>query len=255
MTDETLLQTRSLNKEFRGFHAVSDVDLVVQTGTVHALVGPNGAGKTTLFNLLTGFLEPTSGTIEYDGQDITGKRPEDIAHLGIARSFQITSLFDGLTLREHLELALASRTGLGMRFWQSVTRFSRFDDRATALLDQVGLADLSGLPAGSLAYGQKRALELALALALDPKLLLLDEPTAGMGVEDVDRTIALVKQVAEGRTVVLVDHNMHVVGSLAHTVTVLQSGQVLAEGPYEQVRQDPRVVEAYLGTAAGESHD
>ena len=255
MTHETLLQTRSLTKEFRGFHAVSDVDLVVQTGTVHALVGPNGAGKTTLFNLLTGFLEPTSGTIEYDGQDITGKRPEDIAHLGIARSFQITSLFDALTLREHLELALASRTGLGMRFWQSVSRFGRFEDRATALLDQVGLADLSGLPAGSLAYGQKRALELALALALDPKLLLLDEPTAGMGVEDVDRTIALVKQVAQGRTVVLVDHNMHVVGSLAHTVTVLQSGQVLAEGPYEQVRQDPRVVEAYLGTAAGESHD
>jgi branched-chain amino acid transport system ATP-binding protein len=254
MTDETLLQTRSLTKEFRGFRAVSDVDLVVRTGTVHALVGPNGAGKTTLFNLLTGFLEPTSGTIEYDGHDITGKRPEDIAHLGIARSFQITSLFDALTLREHLELALASRTGLGMRFWQSVTRFGRFEDRTTALLDQVGLADLSGLPAGSLAYGQKRALELALALALDPKLLLLDEPTAGMGVEDVDRTIALVKQVAEGRTVVLVDHNMHVVGSLAHTVTVLQSGQVLAEGPYEQVRQDPRVVEAYLGTAAGESH-
>ena len=255
MTDETLLQTRSLTKEFRGFRAVYDVDLVVQAGSVHALVGPNGAGKTTLFNLLTGFLTPTSGTIEYDGQDITGKRPEDIAHLGIARSFQITSLFDALTLREHLELALASRTGLGMRFWQSVTRFGRFEDRAIALLDQVGLADLSGLPAGSLAYGQKRALELALALALDPKLLLLDEPTAGMGVEDVDRTIALVKQVAEGRTVVLVDHNMHVVGSLADTVTVLQSGQVLAEGPYEQVRQDPRVVEAYLGTAAGESHD
>ena len=254
MTDETLLQTRSLTKEFRGFHAVSDVDLVVQTGTVHALVGPNGAGKTTLFNLLTGFLEPTSGTIEYDGHNITGKRPEDIAHLGIARSFQITSLFDALTLREHLELALASRTGLGMRFWQSVSRFGRFEDRAMALLDQVGLADLSGLPAGSLAYGQKRALELALALALDPKLLLLDEPTAGMGVEDVDRTIALVKQVAQGRTVVLVDHNMHVVGSLADTVTVLQSGQVLAEGPYEQVRQDDRVIEAYLGTAAGESH-
>ena len=255
MTDETLLQTRSLTKEFRGFRAVSDVDLVVQAGSVHALVGPNGAGKTTLFNLLTGFLAPTSGTIEYDGQDITGKRPEDIAHLGIARSFQITSLFDALTLREHLELALASRTGLGMRFWQSVSRFGRFEDRATALLDQVGLADLSGLPAGSLAYGQKRALELALALALDPKLLLLDEPTAGMGVEDVDRTIALVKQVAQGRTVVLVDHNMHVVGSLADTVTVLQSGQVLAEGPYEQVRQDDRVIEAYLGTAAGESHD
>jgi branched-chain amino acid transport system ATP-binding protein len=247
MTDETLLQTRSLTKEFRGFRAVSDVDLVVRTGTVHALVGPNGAGKTTLFNLLTGFLSPTSGTIEFAGQDITGKPPEVIAHRGIARSFQITSLFDALTLREHLELALASRTGAGMRFWQSVTRFRRFDRRATEILEQVGLADRSGQPAGSLAYGQKRALELALALALDPRLLLLDEPTAGMGIEDVDRTIALVKQVAEGRTVVLVDHNMHVVGSLADTVTVLQSGQVLAEGPYEQVRQDDRVIEAYLG--------
>jgi branched-chain amino acid transport system ATP-binding protein len=253
MTDETLLQTRSLTKEFRGFRAVSDVDLVVRAGTIHALVGPNGAGKTTLFNLLTGFLSPSAGSIELAGRDITGKRPEEIAHLGIARSFQITSLFDALTLREHLELALASRTGLGMRFWQSVTRFDRFDVRATELLGQVGLADLSGLPAGSLAYGQKRALELALALALDPQLLLLDEPTAGMGIEDVDRTIALVKQVAEGRTVVLVDHNMHVVGSLADTVTVLQSGRVLAEGRYEQVRQDERVIEAYLGQSAGQA--
>jgi len=250
----TLLETRSLTKEFRGFRAVSDVDLVVRDGTVHALVGPNGAGKTTLFNLLTGFLSPTSGSIEYAGQDITGKRPEDIAHLGIARSFQITSLFDALTLREHLELALASPTGLGLRFWQSAKRFGRFDDRATVLLDRVGLADLSGLPAGSLAYGQKRALELAIALALDPKLLLLDEPTAGMGIEDVERTIALVKQVSEGRTVVLVDHNMHVVGSLADTVTVLQSGSILAEGPYERVRQDDRVIEAYLGQSAGDGH-
>jgi branched-chain amino acid transport system ATP-binding protein len=227
MPQETLLQTRSLTKEFRGFRAVSDVDLVVRDGTVHALVGPNGAGKTTLFNLLTGFLSPTSGSIEYAGQDITGKRPEDIAHLGIARSFQITSLFDALTLREHLELALASPTGLGMRFWQSAKRFGRFEDRATALLDRVGLADRAGLPAGSLAYGQKRALELA---------------------------IALVKQVSEGRTVVLVDHNMHVVGSLADIVTVLQSGSILAEGPYEQVRQDDRVIEAYLGQSAGDGH-
>ena len=257
MTDalqETLLEPRSLTKEFRGFRAVSDVDLVVRRGTIHALVGPNGAGKTTLFNLLTGFLTPTSGTIAFAGRDITGKQPEDIAHLGIARSFQITSLFDALTLREHLELALASTTGLTMKFWQSDSRFRRFDDRASELLGQVGLADLSGLPAGSLAYGQKRALELAIALALDPQLLLLDEPTAGMGVEDVDRTIALVKQVAEGRTVVLVDHNMHVVGSLADTVTVLQSGQVLAEGPYEQVRQDDRVIEAYLGQSNGQAH-
>ena len=160
----------------------------------------------------------------------------------------------GLPLREHLELALASPTGLGMRFWQSVTRFRRFDDRATEILEQVGLADRSGQPAGSLAYGQKRALELALALALDPRLLLLDEPTAGMGIEDVDRTIALVKQVAEGRTVVLVDHNMHVVGSLADRVTVLQSGSVLAEGPYDEVRRDERVITAYLGQESGDHH-
>ncbi len=244
-----LLETRALTKEFRGFRAVSEVDLVVREGTMHALVGPNGAGKTTLFNLLTGFLTPTSGTIVFDGQDITGRQPERIAPLGIARSFQITSLFDQLTLGEHLELALASPTGMGMQFWRSVKRLATFRNRSMELLEQVGLADRSAQPAGSLAYGQKRALELALALALDPKLLLLDEPTAGMGVEDVDRTIALVKQVSAGRTVVFVDHNMHVVGSLADTVTVLQSGHVLAEGPYEQVRGDERVITAYLGSA------
>lgn len=242
-----LLETRSLTKEFRGFKAVSDVSLTVLEGTIHALVGPNGAGKTTLFNLLTGFLSPTSGTIVYDGQDITGQAPEQIAHRGIARSFQITSLFDQMTLREHLELALASPTGMGMQFWRSVKRMSVFKDRSMELLDQVGLADRAGAPAGSLAYGQKRALELAIAMALNPKLLLLDEPTAGMGIEDVDRTIALVKQISAGRTVVFVDHNMHVVGSLADTVTVLQSGQVLAEGSYEQVRTDERVITAYLG--------
>ena len=244
-----VLETRALTKEFRGFRAVSEVDLVVRAGTVHALVGPNGAGKTTLFNLLTGFLTPSSGQIVFDGQDITGKQPEQIAPLGIARSFQITSLFDQLTLREHLELALASPTGMGMHFWRSVTRLGRFTGRSMELLEQVGLADRSAQPAGSLAYGQKRALELALALALEPKLLLLDEPTAGMGIEDVDRTIALVKQVSQGRTVVLVDHNMHVVGSLSDTVTVLQAGQVLAEGPYDTVRTDARVVTAYLGQA------
>jgi branched-chain amino acid transport system ATP-binding protein len=244
-----LLQTRELTKEFRGFRAVSEVSLSVAEGTVHALVGPNGAGKTTLFNLLTGFLSPTSGQILFRGEDITGRQPEQIAHLGIARSFQITSLFDQMSAVDHVELALASPTGLGYRFWRSSSQMRQFRDRAMDLLGQVGLADRSGAAAGSLAYGQKRALELALALALDPQLLLLDEPTAGMGLEDVDRTIALVKKVSEGRTVVFVDHNMHVVGSLADTVTVLQSGQVLAEGTYDQVRHDERVVTAYLGQA------
>jgi branched-chain amino acid transport system ATP-binding protein len=246
---QALLETRALTKEFRGFRAVSEVDLRVVGGTVHALVGPNGAGKTTLFNLLTGFLTPSSGQIVYQGRDITGMQPEQVAHLGIARSFQITSLFDQMSLVEHLELALASPTGLGYRFWRSSAQLKQFRTRAEELLEQVGLADRAGQAAGSLAYGQKRALELALALALEPQLLLLDEPTAGMGVEDVDRTIALVKKVAVGRTVIFVDHNMHVVGSLADTVTVLQSGQVLAEGTYEQVRTDEKVITAYLGSA------
>ena len=244
-----LLQTRGLTKEFRGFRAVNGVDLTITEGTIHALVGPNGAGKTTLFNLLTGFLTPSSGSILYRGEDITGRAPEQIAHLGIARSFQITSLFDQLTGLEHLELALASPTGLGMKFWLSERRMGQFQTRSLELIDQVGLAHLADKPAGALAYGQKRALELALALALEPSLLLLDEPTAGMGLEDVNRTIALVKAVAKGRTVVFVDHNMHVVGSLSDQVTVLQQGQILAEGIYEQVRKDDKVITAYLGQA------
>lgn len=245
----SILETRTLTKEFRGFQAVSDVSLRVAEGAVHALVGPNGAGKTTLFNLLTGFLAPTSGDIVFRGRHITRMQPEHIVHLGIARSFQITSLFDQMSVVEHLELALASPTGLGYRFWRSTARLSQFRDRAMELLTQVDLHERAGQVAGSLAYGQKRALELALALALDPSLLLLDEPTAGMGLEDVERTIALVRTVAQGRTVIFVDHNMHVVGSLADTVTVLQAGQVLAEGGYEQVRADPKVITAYLGEA------
>ena len=249
-----VLRTVDLTKDFRGFTAVNAVNLDVAEGTIHALVGPNGAGKTTLFNLLTGFLTPTSGQILLRGQDIAGQQPEKIAHLGVARSFQITSLFDEMTLLEHLELALASPTGIGYRFWTSRKRLGAFRERSMELLREVGLADRSGQRAGSLAYGQKRALEIALALALDPSLLLLDEPTAGMGLEDVDRTIALVKKVSDGRTVVFVDHNMHVVGSLADNVTVLQSGEVLAEGTYDEVRVDEKVITAYLGES-GDTHE
>ena len=242
-----ILRTEGLSKTFRGFQAVRDVNLAVDAGSVHALVGPNGAGKTTLFNLLTGFLAPTAGRIYLDGEDVTGLVPEQVVHRGIARSFQITSLFEQLSLREHVELALQGGTRLGFRFWRSERLLGRFRADALDLLDQVGLADRAETPAGSLAYGQKRALELALALALSPKLLLLDEPTAGMGLEDVDRTIELVRRVREGRTIVLVEHNMTVVGSLADRVTVLQHGSVLVEGAYAEVRQDPRVVTAYLG--------
>jgi branched-chain amino acid transport system ATP-binding protein len=242
-----ILQARGLGKRFRGFQALDGVDLDVAEGSVHALVGPNGAGKTTLFNLLTGFLRPTRGRITLGDRDVTGLPPERVAALGVARSFQITTLFPQVTAREHVELALQARTGLGWRFWISDRRLGRFRTQALELLEQVGLAGAAETPAASLAYGRKRALELAVALALDPRVLLLDEPTAGMGVEDVDRTIELIERVRAGRTVVLVEHNMSVVGTLADRVTVLQRGTVLVEGPYAEVRADPRVIAAYLG--------
>jgi branched-chain amino acid transport system ATP-binding protein len=242
-----VLEARGLVREFRGFRAVDGVDLDIGEGSVHALVGPNGAGKTTLFNLLTGFLKPTEGSVRLGAHELAGRTPERIARLGLARSFQITSLFAELTPRQHVELALAGRTGLGWRFWRSDRALGRYGDRAAELLGQVGLGDHADIAAGALAYGRKRALELALALALDPKVLLLDEPTAGMGVEDVGRTVDLIKKVRAGRTVVLVEHIMRVVSSLGDRVTVLQHGQVLVEGPYAEIRHDPRVVTAYLG--------
>ncbi len=223
-TSQVALRTEGLTKYFRGFRAVDAVDLEVHEGGVHALVGPNGAGKTTLFNLLTGFTAPSKGKITVFGEDVTGLQPEQIAHKGVARSFQITSLFENLTPREHVELALQGRTSQGLRFWRSEKLLGKWRGEVDDLLTQVGLADLADRPSGLLAYGQKRALEMALVLALDPKVMLLDEPTAGMGIEDVDRTIELVRRISEGRTVVFVDHNMHVVGSLADRVTVLQQG-------------------------------
>jgi branched-chain amino acid transport system ATP-binding protein len=249
MGERVAVRTRALTKVFRGFRAVDSVDLEVREGSVHALVGPNGAGKTTLFNLLTGFVPPTSGAITVLGEDVTGRPPEQVARRGVARSFQITSLFETLTCREHVELALAGHTRQGFRFWRSDKLLGRDRARVDDLLAQVGLMPQAGKPVGLLAYGQKRALELSLVLALDPPVMLLDEPTAGMGAEDVDRTIELVRRIASGRTVVLVDHNMHVVGSLADRVTVLQQGRILAEGPYDEVRHDDRVITAYLGEA------
>lgn len=243
------IETHGLVKAFAGFPAVDGVDLRLEAGLAHALVGPNGAGKTTLFNLLTGFLRPTAGRILLFGEDITGFRPEAIARRGVARSFQITSLFERISVGEHVALALQARAGEGYGFWRTAALLRRYDARATLLLDEVGLAPLAGRPAGSLPYGQKRALELALALALEPRLLLLDEPTAGMGAEDIERTIALIRRIRSGRSVVLVEHNMGVVASLADRVTVLAQGRVLAEGPYDAVRQDPAVITAYLGAA------
>ena len=245
---DTILETEGLTKEFRGFVAVSDVSLRVRRGTIHGLIGPNGAGKTTCFNLLTKFLQPTRGTIHYDGRDITGLKPAEVARLGLVRSFQISAVFPHLTVLENVRVALQRERGGSFDFWRSETLLRKYDDRAMALLEDVGLTPYAHLTAGELPYGRKRALEIATTLALDPVMMLLDEPTAGMTHEDVDRIVALVKRVSAGRTVLLVEHNLKVVQGLCDTITVLARGSVLAEGDYASVSRNPEVVAAYLGT-------
>ncbi len=243
-----ILETRSLVKEFKGFVAVDGVSLEVRRGEIHALIGPNGAGKTTLFNLLTKFLQPTAGTILYRGKDITRAAPADVARRGIVRSFQISAVFAHLTALENVRVALQSKLGTSFHFWRSEKSLAALDERATHLLAQVGLGDCARTLAADLAYGRKRALELATTLALEPELMLLDEPTQGMGHEDVARVAELIARLAAHRTVLMVEHNMSVVSSIAHTITVLQRGRVIATGPYAEVSKDPQVIEAYMGT-------
>ncbi|MDR2853472.1 MAG: ABC transporter ATP-binding protein [Burkholderiaceae bacterium] len=249
---DIILQTRALTKEFKGFTAVNQVDLTVRRGTIHALIGPNGAGKTTCFNLLTKFVVPTSGTIAFNGQDITRERPAQIARRGIIRSFQISAVFPHLTPLENVRLGLQRRLGISYHFWKSARVLSSLNARARELLAQVGLADLADQHTVNLPYGRKRALEIATTLAMEPALMLLDEPTQGMGHEDVHRVAALIKRVSAGRTVLMVEHNMSVVSNIADTITVLQRGAVLAEGPYSEVSKNPQVMQAYMGCA--ESH-
>ncbi len=245
---DAILETEGLTKEFRGFVAVSDVALRVGRGTIHGLIGPNGAGKTTCFNLLTKFLPPTRGTIRYDGRDITGMKPAEVARLGLVRSFQISAVFPHLTVLENVRVALQRARGGNFDFWRSESLLRGFNGRAMELLEDVGLAAYAGFTAGDLPYGRKRALEIATTLALDPRMLLLDEPTAGMTHEDVGRVMALVQRVAKGRTVLLVEHNLTVVSGLCDRITVLARGKVLAEGDYISVSRNPEVQAAYLGT-------
>ena len=251
MTGDTILETRGLTKEFKGFVAVDHVDLKVKRGTIHALIGPNGAGKTTTFNLLTKFLPVTSGTILYNGQDITRDKPADVARRGIIRSFQISAVFPNLTVLENVRVALQRSLGTSFHFWRRERTLDALNDKAMALLERVGLTQFARIPAGELAYGRKRTLEIATTLAMEPELMLLDEPTAGMGHEDVDRVQKLIKEVAVGRTVLMVEHNMSVVSGICDTITVLARGAVLAEGPYAEVSRHPAVIEAYMGTAHG----
>ena len=247
MSQDIILQTEDLTREFAGFLAVNGVNLQVARGTIHALIGPNGAGKTTCFNLLTKFLKPTRGRILFKGRDITAMAPADVARLGLVRSFQISAVFPHLSVLENVRVALQRRRGASFDFWRSKRVLDELNDEALALLERVGLASFAPLSAIELPYGRKRALEIATTLALDPEMLLLDEPTAGMGHEDIDRIAALIRAVSADRTVLMVEHNLNVVASLSHTITVLTRGRVLAEGDYETVSNDPRVREAYMG--------
>ena len=248
MPAEFILETRGLTKEFKGFVAVNQVDLQVRRGHIHALIGPNGAGKTTFFNLLTKFLPPTSGTITYNGIDITHERPAQTARRGIVRSFQISAVFPHMTVMENVRAALQRNLGTSFHFWKSEATLVHLHERALELLSTVGLAEFASEMTVNLPYGRKRALELATTMALEPELMLLDEPTQGMGHEDVHRVTELIKKVSEGRTILMVEHNMNVVSSIADRITVLQRGAIIADGPYAQVSANPQVIEAYMGT-------
>jgi len=245
---DTVLETEDLTKDFAGFVAVRSVNLRIARGSIHAMIGPNGAGKTTCFNLLSKFLSPTRGRIMFDGRDITALSPADVARLGLVRSFQISAVFPHLTVVENVRIALQRRRGGSFDFWRSKRVLGALDDRAMALLADVGLTPHAGALAVELPYGNKRALEIATTLALEPEMLLLDEPTAGMGHDDINRISALIRTVAATRTVLMVEHNLSVVADLCDRITVLTRGQVLAEGDYKTVSADPAVREAYLGT-------
>ncbi len=246
-TNDYILEVAGLTKEFAGFVAVSDVNLRVRRGTIHALIGPNGAGKTTCFNLLTKFLKPSRGQILYKGQDITAMAPADVARLGLVRSFQISAVFPHLTALENVRVALQRQHGNSFDFWRSKSVLDRFNDRARGLLDDVGLSEFASTPAVEMPYGRKRALEIATTLALDPEMMLLDEPMAGMGHEDIDKVAALIKRISQKYTILMVEHNLNVVANLSDTITVLTRGKVLAEGNYATLSKDTRVKEAYLG--------
>jgi branched-chain amino acid transport system ATP-binding protein len=248
---ELIVEATGLTKEFKGFAAVKNVDLRIRRHTIHALIGPNGAGKTTCFNLITKFLEPTRGTIRLNGRDITHSKPPDVARLGMVRSFQISATFPHLTLLENVRIALQRPVGTSFHFWRSESSLNALNDRAMELLEEVGLAAYAGLDAAELPYGRKRALEIATTLALDPEMLLLDEPTSGMGREDIARTADLIRRVSAKRTVLMVEHNLAVVADLSDMITVLARGEILAEGPYADVSRNPQVIEAYMGTGHG----
>jgi branched-chain amino acid transport system ATP-binding protein len=250
MMADVILETKNLTREFKGFIAVDNVNLQVQRGHIHALIGPNGAGKTTCFNLLTKFIEPSSGQILFNSQDITAAKPAQIARMGIIRSFQISAVFPHLSVLENVRIGLQRQLGTAFHFWKSEKSLDQLNARAMALLEEVDLSAFADSITVDLPYGRKRALEIATTLAMEPELMLLDEPTQGMGHEDVQRVTDLIKKVAKGRTILMVEHNMGVVSGICDRISVLQRGAILAEGDYKTVSQNPQVLEAYMGSSA-----
>ncbi len=253
MNSDIILESSGLTKTFFGFTAVNNVNLQVQRGSIHALIGPNGAGKTTVFNLLTKFLSPSDGKISFDGNDVTREKPAQISRKGLVRSFQISATFPHMSVLENVRVALQRKAGLATQFWQSDKVLKHLDARAIELVEAVNLSNYISTQAVDLSYGRKRALEIATTLALDPKMILLDEPMAGMGHEEIDRVVALIRQAAIGRTVLMVEHNLSVVANLCDKITVLQRGEVIAEGDYKTVSSDARVREAYMGVDESEA--
>ena len=249
---DLILETRKLSKAFKGFVAVNGVDLRVERGQIHALIGPNGAGKTTCFNLLTKFLTPSSGQILFNGQDITSAAPASIARMGVIRSFQISAVFPHLSVLQNVRIGLQRKLGTSFHFWRSERSLDALHQRAMGLLAEVDLESFADQLTADLPYGRKRALEIATTLAMEPELMLLDEPTQGMGHEDVHRVTQLIKQVSAGRTILMVEHNMNVVSGICDRISVLQRGALLAEGSYAEVSSNPQVMEAYMGTANAE---
>lgn len=252
--EDIILSTSGLTKQFAGFTAVNEVDLKIRRGSIHALIGPNGAGKTTCFNLLTKFLSPSKGAIFFNGRDITREDPATISRKGLVRSFQISAVFQRLSALTNVRVALQRRRGDSFDFWRSDRVLSHLDDEAMSLLAAVGLERCADLPAAELSYGRKRALEIATTLAVDPEMMLLDEPMAGMGHEDIDRIKELIRSISQDRTILMVEHNLSVVASLCDRITVLARGQILAEGDYLSVSKDPLVVEAYIGSGGSHGH-
>ena len=245
-SDELILQTKNLSKNFGALRAVNDVTLGIGSG-VHSIIGPNGAGKTTLFNLVTGFLKPTEGKIFYQGKEITNLAPYEISKGGMARSFQITSIFPELTVYENVRLAVQSRLKASYNFLISFKTLKGVDEKTKNTLSLVGLLKLADLKAKNLSYGLQRGLDIGISLATDPKVILLDEPTSGMDRKDTDQIIQLITDISRRMPVVLIEHNIDIVLSISNVVTVLHQGEILSEGTPSEIQKNDKVQEAYLG--------